>query len=262
MFDIVVVGHLEDNQEYEGALESLEERFRKQACQGGMGESGGCTDASVRLSTLLKVLSGAPCMSLGALFACPSVNCSWDCKHCARHVCVCAVYIPVHRVGHPAELCLPHTTVSMPVLICPFAGRLSGMLRPALSRAEHRTGCRCACPFWPRRGIRLSGTTRTLSRLTQMPRQLERSQLRAHQRRLSLKLEAEAGRSSELVQGVLLQELLAHRPFCCSTSLRTLRVHMLHRRQILRDLCIYTCAYGLRRLTIRDDGRSAQEQQA
>ena len=44
-------------------LESLEERYQKQARQGGVGESGGCTDASVRLSTLLKVLCETPCMS-------------------------------------------------------------------------------------------------------------------------------------------------------------------------------------------------------
>ena len=41
---------------YDGTLESLEERFAKHAGQGGVGESGGCTDASVRLSTLLKVI--------------------------------------------------------------------------------------------------------------------------------------------------------------------------------------------------------------
>jgi len=48
-------GHMEKDQEYDGTLESLEERFQKHARQGGVGESGGCTDASVRLSNLLKV---------------------------------------------------------------------------------------------------------------------------------------------------------------------------------------------------------------
>ena len=46
---------MENDQEYDGTLESLEERFQKHARQGGVGESGGCTDASVRLSNLLKV---------------------------------------------------------------------------------------------------------------------------------------------------------------------------------------------------------------
>ena len=63
-------------------LESLEERYQKQARQGGVGESGGCTDASVRLSTLLKVLCVPPCMSSGAphaLFsAAVAVDCTWD----------------------------------------------------------------------------------------------------------------------------------------------------------------------------------------
>jgi len=48
-------GHMEKDQEYDGTLESLEERFQKHVRQGGVGESGGCTDASVRLSNLLKV---------------------------------------------------------------------------------------------------------------------------------------------------------------------------------------------------------------
>ena len=48
-------GHMEKDQEYDGALESLDERFEKHGSQGSVGNSGGCTDASVRLSTLLKV---------------------------------------------------------------------------------------------------------------------------------------------------------------------------------------------------------------
>ena len=45
-------------------MESIEERLQKHAQQGGVAESGGCTDASVRLSTLLKVctyVSQGPC---------------------------------------------------------------------------------------------------------------------------------------------------------------------------------------------------------
>ena len=103
-----VVGHLDDDQERDGALESLEERFRKQARRGGVGESGGCTDASVRLSTLLKVLSVASRLSSGAVHALPSpavaVDCAGGCWHCATHMCTGAVRIPVHRVGHTAEV--------------------------------------------------------------------------------------------------------------------------------------------------------------
>ena len=51
----VPAGHMDKNEAYDSTLESLEERFAKHASQGGVGESGGCTDASVRLSTLLKV---------------------------------------------------------------------------------------------------------------------------------------------------------------------------------------------------------------
>ena len=47
---------MDKDQVYDGTLDSLEERFAKHAGQGGVGESGGCTDASVRLSTLLKVI--------------------------------------------------------------------------------------------------------------------------------------------------------------------------------------------------------------
>lgn len=50
-----LAGHMEKDEAYNSTLESLEERFAKHASQGGVGESGGCTDASVRLSTLLKV---------------------------------------------------------------------------------------------------------------------------------------------------------------------------------------------------------------
>ncbi len=48
-------GYMEKEEAYESTPESLEERFAKHAREGGVGESGGCTDASVRLSTLLKV---------------------------------------------------------------------------------------------------------------------------------------------------------------------------------------------------------------
>ena len=95
-----VAGHLEDNQDYDGALESLEARFQKQARQGGVGESGGCTDASVRLSTLLKVLCVTPCMSSaaspGLLSAAVAVDCTQGCEHCATHMCTSTVHIPVH----------------------------------------------------------------------------------------------------------------------------------------------------------------------
>lgn len=49
-------GQFQKDQEYNATLETLEGRLEKHVRQGGVGESGGCTDASVRLSTLLKVL--------------------------------------------------------------------------------------------------------------------------------------------------------------------------------------------------------------
>ena len=78
------------------------------------------------------------------------------------------------------------------------------MLPPASSRAERRIGYPCASPSSRQRGVRRSGILQTLNRPMQMLRQPERSQLRAHQRQPSVRLQAEVGRSSELVQGVLL----------------------------------------------------------
>ena len=160
-------------------------------------------------------------------------------QHCA-HPCALSGSLQ-NRAGLVFPL---YSTVSMLTLICLFAGRLSGMLQQASSRAEHRTGHRCACPSCRQRGVRLSGTPQTLSRQKQMLRQAGRSRLRAQQRRLSLKLQADRARSSGLVQGVLLRLLFAHRApyaawllcarcmsFCCMCGI----VHG----------CMHLCVYGL-----------------